>query len=403
MKIAIIGAGMAGMVCAIKAAENKENQITIFERNAEPGKKILITGNGRCNLTNIDADNCGRYISKKPEFIKEFMNKHSYKDVIEFFEKLGLFIKEKNGGIYPLSNQASSVLTVLLNNINKPNITIKTEHYITDIEVLADKYIVDGQPFDSIVFACGGKAGVYKENEYNGYKLIKKLGINTEFFHPALCGCNCEGDYKVINGVRADASISLVSSTDDKVIHSEYGEVQFTEYGLSGIPVFNASLYIDKELLDTKPFITVDFIPELSENQLAAKINQILKENGNNTLISALGGIINTKLVSYILSLLKIPDKLLISKTEDSQIDAIVNKLKNLIFPVKNLREYKNAQVMVGGVSIDEIKTSFETQKYSNIYILGEMLDVTGECGGYNLNFAVGSGLTAGTELRDAR
>ncbi|MBR6345052.1 MAG: NAD(P)/FAD-dependent oxidoreductase, partial [Lachnospiraceae bacterium] len=242
MDIAVIGGGFAGLCAAVKCAEIKTNNVTVYERQEKAGKKILMTGNGRCNLTNADGDDLSKYVTGDREKLTGIYKNASFMNVIDFFEKYGLFIRAKEGGIYPFSNKASSVRDVLLNAAKNNNVRIITDTYIENVSKETGKYIINGSEYDRVILACGGKAGVYKEQEFNGFKITKNLDLDYEYFSPGLCGVKCDGDFALLNKSRAEAKVTLISDSAEPV--SDEGEIQFTDYGLSGIPVFNLSLYI---------------------------------------------------------------------------------------------------------------------------------------------------------------
>ena len=381
MNIAVIGGGMAGLCAAIKCAENKDNKVTIYERQEKPGKKILMTGNGRCNLTNTDADDLSKYVTNNAESLGRLYKNTSFMDAIDFFETYGLFIRAKEGGIYPFSNKASSVRDVLILAAENNNVRIINDTYIDNITPKKDKFTINSDIYDKVILACGGKAGVYKEQEYNGYKITKTLDINYEFFSPGLCGIKCEGDFSLLNKSRAEARVTLMSNSTDPV--SDEGEIQFTDYGLSGIPIFNLSLYTDKNVIDGGAYILADFLPFMSE--IETKGLFAYKKNAGLDLFK---GLFTDELANYLAKDLDINDT-----------EAVVKAVKYQRFNITGLKEYKSAQVMKGGISLSEINENYESVKYPGLYITGEMLDVTGHCGGFNINFAVVSALKAGRDI----
>lgn len=381
MDIAVIGGGFAGLCAAVKCAEIKTNNVTVYERQENAGKKILMTGNGRCNLTNADGDDLSKYVTGDREKLTGIYKNASFMYVIDFFEKYGLFIRAKEGGIYPFSNKASSVRDVLLNAAKNNNVRIITDTYIENVTKETGKYIINGSEYDKVILACGGKAGVYKEQEFNGFKITKNLDLNYEYFSPGLCGVKCDGDFTLLNKSRAEAKVTLISDSAEPV--SDEGEIQFTDYGLSGIPVFNLSLYIDKKILDNGCCIIADFLPFMSDIEVRG-----LFEYKKNAGLDLFKGLFTDELAAY-----------LKKDTDINDLNAVIKGVKHQTFKVKGLKEYKAAQVMKGGISLSEINDNFESVKYPGLYITGEMLDVTGHCGGYNINFAVVSALKAAGDI----
>lgn len=388
MKIAIIGGGMSGLITGIEASKNKNNSITIFERQESIGKKILMTGNGRCNLSNINVCDVKHYSSRNINRLNALINKQDYKIIEEYFRNLGLYTRIKNDGLYPYSNQALSVLEMLKIALNKPNINIKTKCYIDNIIRQDDKWIVDDDLFDAVVICTGGKAGVYKESEENGFCIAKKLGIDVTGIGPALAGIEVEDNVKALAGIRAEAKVKVIY---DGNTYEDQGELQLTDYGISGIPVFNITSHLNGI---NKATIFIDFIHDFNKENLTQDINNRLKSNN---IINSVSGIVNKKIITYILK-----EKNIDASNVTNTIDIagkIVDELSNFQLTPVRIKGFKNAQVSKGGICLDEIDECYMSNKYNNLYFAGEILDVTGECGGYNLHFAFHSGYTIGKNL----
>ena len=244
MKVAVIGGGAAGMMAAITAAENGAN-VTIYERNDRVGKKILATGNGKCNFSNTHMQPAF-FHGKDIEAAWNIIQKFDEKSVIAFFENAGMLTKERNGGLYPVSGQASTVLDILRAKLTTLNIKVLTEQYVTDLVLEKDGSHItvvtknNKQVFDKVIVSCGGAAAPKTGSDGNGLTLAKKLGHNLVPAVPALVQLKCSDSFfKAISGVRTDATLKLV--IDGKEVDSESGELQFTDYGISGIVVFQLS------------------------------------------------------------------------------------------------------------------------------------------------------------------
>lgn len=378
--IAIIGAGMAGLCLGILLKKENIN-IDIYERQETPGKKILLTGNGKCNLSNDIMDET-HYYSDNNEFIHNFFNVHDNSFPYVFFNSIGVFSKNRNGYYYPLSNQASTVLDALINANKSLHNNIICNTYINDYSRDSNKYIVNSKEYDFLIFATGGMAGVYRENEFNSFKLLKSKNYQVERLYPGLTRIISDSDYpKTLSGVRLDCSSRLYYKNE--LINEEYGEVQFTEKGLSGIPVFQHSLYLGKIIDNVRfnktelPYILLDLLPEYSEEELFNVINSSL--NKQNTI----NGLSNKKIIKHVLNVLNINEKNI-----SENINKIIKYLKSFKVNITSLDTFKNAQVSSGGLSLNEVTDSFMSKKEKNVYFAGEMLDFTGKCGGYNLSFA---------------
>lgn len=395
--IAIIGAGMSGMVAAIVAAR-KKHKVTLYERNDRVGKKILLTGNGKCNLSakTISENN---YVSKDKELLPALLNNFSKKQEEDFWRSLGLLTKEKNGGIYPVSNQASSVLDVLRYAVKRLNVEVICDSHIREIIPAKDGFQIDGRKFQHVILACGGKAGVYNEEKYNGFSLAKSLGHEVVPCYPALVQTVCKGDFfKAIAGVRADVRIALCTKT--KQIATEQGELQITDYGLSGIPVFQHSRLIGPLLAaKEKVAFEIDLLPAYSIQELQEHINARKAETKEDTLEEFLTGMVNKKLLLYFLKKNGMKPVDLLNNTGNKKMQEFLTDMKHWHVEVKELKGFKNAQVSTGGVRLSEVTPLFTSKKCSRLSIVGEMLDVTGACGGYNLHFATLSGYIAADSI----
>ena len=270
--VGIIGGGAAGMMAAIAAAKNNA-EVTIIEHTDRIGKKILMTGNGKCNFTNSDMS-IEKYYGNHKEFAVSVLNAFSVKDTLKFFYQNGLLYKEKNGYYYPVSNQAASVLDVLRFTIKESNVLVHTNTKVHAIEAKKAGFdvVTDKQTFhfDKLILACGGMAASMTGSDGSGYKLAKKLGHHIIKPVPALVQLRSgETYFKSISGVRVDAGVTLF--INHKLACEEKGELQITDYGLSGIPIFQFSRMVSKafdENKKTEAIVRVDCLPMYSEEEL---------------------------------------------------------------------------------------------------------------------------------------
>ena len=395
MNIAIIGGGMSGIVAAITASKNKNNNITIYERQKDIASKILITGNGKCNICNSRVSEKGHYSSFETDRLDTLSMNFDPKKLIDFFKGLGLSLKERDGYYYPVSNQARSVYAVLSNAIKKASVKVITDKYIDRIAVNPEGYTIDGKNYDAVVLAVGGRAGIYKENAFSGRELIKSLDLKSSRTFPALTGAVCVGDYKTLKGVRVDASIKLYA--DDKFVAEDTGELQFADYGLSGIPVFNLSSHVPYDYKEA--YFEVDLFPENTEEELKNMLSDIKAMYPKYRAINVLAGFTNINILKYALSMTGIHEDKLMENVADKDLDSLALWCKKSKHPMERLRDYKNAQIMTGGILLSEIDDNYMCIHHKNLYITGEALDLNGECGGYNLYFAFESGYEVGQKL----
>ena len=372
--IIIIGGGASGMMAAVKAKENNpDKSVLLVEKQNRIGRKLLSTGNGRCNLTNLNAEK-SRYHGSFRKYMDTVLNRCSANDVIGEFERMGLRVKaEGDGRVYPLSNHAASMLDVLRFRLNKLGVEMLCDTAVKDIKknkkgfsVITDKESLECK---KLIIATGSCAS-------------PKLGIKTVPFSPVLCPVKVKSDYIAsLKGVRASGSASLYDGY--KLVKSEFGEIQFTEDSLSGICVFNLSSTLNKT---KKPEIRLDLMPDYSFNDT---LNILIsnKEIFNDRAVEdLLTGIFNKKLG---LVLLKASGIKPLSREISSLTQSELKRLTSV-----------NAQAASGGVIGTELDPqTMESLRIRGLYIIGECVDIDGDCGGFNLQFAFASGIIAGESV----
>lgn len=391
MKTIIIGAGAAGLAAAITAAENGAD-VVILEHENKPGKKILIAGNGKCNLTNMDM-NCSKYYGDE-KFIENVLSRFCAKDAIAFFHKAGLLTKDKKGYIYPMSEQATTVLNTLRDTAICYGVKIKTNNRIEKIEISDhgfDVYCGIKMHCDKLILATGGMAAPKTGSDGSGYELAKLLGHHVIKPKPALTALVCNRDaLNKAAGVRVNAKVTINKNEADE--GSDLGEVQITDYGISGIPVFNIS-----RLAKTGSKISLDFMPEYDDNQALHILREMLEKRRFMPLSSALNGYFNDKLAQAILGSFHIDKSVKENILTNKQIEELKDTIKNYPLKVKSRRGFDYAQMTQGGIDTKEINSNtMESKLVKNLYFVGEMIDVDGICGGYNLHFAWATGVMAG-------
>jgi len=402
IEVAVIGGGASGIACALELKRlNKNINVTILERLDKLGKKILATGNGRCNLSNeLINENC--YKSNNEDFLKSINYEKSKQIVKEFFNYLGLLLREENNRLYPYSNMASSVLDLFKEKIKEENINIIYDFECLDVIKENDNYKVISNNktiiANNVVFASGGKSSKVLGSNGTIYPILKKLGYNVTSLSPGLTSIKVKESFvKDIKGQKSKAIVKLIK--ENNLIIESKGEILFTEYGLSGICIMDLSNYIDNDNYK----ISIDLMPEFSLNAIKQQL-KIRIQNNNIETKDLLLGIINNKIgYTLIKSLMININKLIISLTEQ-ELDLIAKTIKEWTFNITDKLSYDNSQVTCGGVDTKEINYStFESIKNKNLYIIGELLDIAGLCGGYNLHFAWYSGIIAARDIVDIK
>lgn len=402
MKVAIIGAGASGLVCALEAyeeakRENKRVDITLFERNDRVGKKILATGNGRCNLTNL---NCSEeFYNGSTDAAMSIFQKFSPESNIQFFRRLGLYTKaDAEGRVYPLSNQASSVLDALRLGIRNRNIKIVTDFSVDSIEHKEGFYFIGSEKFDKVVIAVGGKACV---KSFSGYELLKGLDIPVTKTAPSLVRLTTEDKItKSLKGIRA--AVKLTLKIDGRIKATEKGELLFSDNVLSGIAAMQLSAYVSRHFTKsrTKPLIDVDFVPDFSYDELLNEIKYICKYCKETESENILSAFMPKKIGMAILKKAGVPFDKKAGSLKDTEIEKTVSFAKRYTFEISGTKDFSDAQVTSGGADLSAFNAeTLESKKHKGLYCCGEILDVDGLCGGYNLQWAWSSGRLAGRSL----
>lgn len=397
--IAVIGAGAAGMMAAIYAARAGA-QVTVYERNDRVGKKILATGNGKCNFSNEHMGSEWYYGSGRM-LIDKVYRVFGLQETKDFFEKLGMRIKDRNGYLYPASEQASTVLDVLRYEMMRLPIDIHTNQQVTEIRKQNGGFQVETTDhrkayYDAVILACGGKAAPKTGSDGQGFRLAKQLGHKIVPTVPALVALRCkENFYKQIAGVRCDAGLTL--RVGKQIVRMERGELQITDYGISGIPVFQMSREAAYALLDKKcTTVEIDFMPDYSDNEYDAFWKERWKRQAEQNMEQFVTGIVNKKIGLLLLKLADIKETEKAAKVPECKRDKLSRLYRIFPVTVKETNSYEQAQVCAGGVDCREVTDGLESKLVSGLYFAGEMLDVDGICGGYNLQWAWSSGAVAG-------
>lgn len=399
-EVVIIGGGASGLTAAITAARNGK-QVTIIERNNKCGKKILITGNGRCNFWNID-QNLSHYHSSNPSLIKDFITEERQNSVLKLFDSLGIISKTKNGYYYPFSNQAFTIENALITECQRLNIEIINDFTVEKI-IKKDCFIINPDKENikakNLIIASGSKAAPKTGSDGLGYTLAKSFNHNIVTPLPSLVQLKGnETFFKNWSGIRTDVKASLL--IDNKYIKSETGEIQLTDYGISGICIFNLSGEAAKALnKNKKVIISINFMPFTDNPKTFLK--SLNKHANHKTISELLEGFLHYKLVDIIIKKSKIKRNLLLNTLTDNELNTLIKTLTDFQIKILETHTLDHAQVCSGGIPLTEINNNtLESLKVKNLYFSGEIIDIDGDCGGYNLGWAWMSGIIAGKSVK---
>lgn len=390
-KVIIIGSGVSGLVSAINC-KTDNNEVLVLEKNSFSGKKILVTGNGRCNFLNDDFTK-EHFHSVVNNDIAKIITLENKLKVLTFIRSLGIETKMKNGYYYPFTNKASTIRDALYEEALKLGCEFKFDYEVFDIKKKDDKFIINEDlQADILIMSSGGKAYPKTGSDGSSYILLEKLGHSITNLYPSLVQIETEDKYlKELDGVRTDAIVSIYDG--DKLIKSEMGELQLTSYGVSGICIFNLSRYVN--ILDN-PIIRINYMTYTKDYK-----NYILSLK-DNKIYEVLKRIVNEKITEVILKLCGIDKNKLKSELSDNELNNLINQLTSFKLEVFGTKSFDNSQVTMGGVDVNEINIeTFESKIIPNLLLEGELLDVDGDCGGYNISFAILSALIASEKVKE--
>ncbi len=404
MVVGIIGAGASGMAAALAAAENPNVSVVLMERQTRVGRKLQATGNGRCNLTNLQADR-GGYHGEHPDFAKAAIHAFAPEATLAWFLRLGLYtVAEDTGRVYPYSDQANSVVDVLRLNLDKPNITLKLGFEAEKIQKTGGSFAVVGKEetlvCDRLIVACGGLAGSKLGGTMSGYKLLAKLGHKSTRLRPSLVQIKTAWNGIVaLKGVRANCHVQILR--DGKLFRESTGELQLTEQGISGPVVFEISR--DVCYGPGEWTAKLDFLPDWSEQELLQELNR--RKNTDLPMDELLTGILHNRLGRTLTKTAGIKGKTMAGQISNLEAEAVCRAVKALEILLTEPLGMDSAQVTAGGVLTEQFdENTMESRIVPGLYACGEVLDIDGDCGGYNLQWAWSSGrlagLSAGKETR---
>ncbi|HHW04199.1 MAG TPA: NAD(P)/FAD-dependent oxidoreductase [Thermoanaerobacterales bacterium] len=401
-EVMVVGGGAAGMMAAISARMHGA-RVAILERNPRVGKKILATGNGRCNFTNIYTD-AEHYHGKNPKFIYGALFQFDVSKTIAFFEKLGIAHKVEDGGrVFPMSDQASSVLDVLLYELNRLGVEICCNCFVKKMRKTDNCFVLeteDGKHFcgQKVILACGGKAMPSTGSDGSGYELSRQMGHRITDIFPALVQLKLEGKFfKQIEGVKIIGTAEVLSS--NKSMAKDSGDILFANYGVSGPPILQVSRKAGELLQEGKEAVLkVTVINNFSHKELVELLSRRFKNMPEKTVEFSLVGLVNKRLIRVLLKEAGIKDlNAPVSALSSSDVQKIARILTDWRFRISGTRSWPSAQVTAGGVDTADIDPrTMESRLVKGLFFAGEIMDIDGECGGFNLQWAWSSGFTAG-------
>jgi predicted Rossmann fold flavoprotein len=400
-QVIIVGGGAAGMIAAL-AARRRGAEVTILEKNPRVGKKILATGNGRCNFTNIMTDQT-HYFGTNPQFVCSALAQFSSKDALRFFEKLGIEYKvEERGKVFPMSDQASSILDVLLYELRETGINVVCEAQVKNI-ARKGRFVLElenGEIYqgERVIIAAGGKAMPSSGSDGSGYALAAKLGHTITTIFPALVQLKLAGSFfKRIEGVKFIGRAEIIHN--NKTLAQDRGDILFADYGVSGPPILQISRKAGELLnLGKEADLKITLLDTISPENVRKLVRKRLQANPRKPLDFSFVGLLNKRLIPVILAEAGIPDiKRPVADLTAEEQESITKILTDWRFRIRGTKSWPSAQVTAGGVSTGEINPdTMESILLKGLFFAGEIMDIDGQCGGYNLQWAWSSGFLAG-------
>lgn len=397
--IAIIGAGPAGIMAAIIAKRNGAN-VVLIEKNESIGRKILATGNGRCNITNRNTKT-ENYHGSTSVFVGSILSAFDQNKTINFFEDLGLVLKEEDRGrMFPRTNQAKTVVDILSHELERLRIPVLLNSEVRQIDKksnwdirLLDGLIVES---DKLILTTGGRASHQLGSTGDGHYWVKKLGIQVGDIYAALVPMETRESWvRRVQGLKAEAEASFY--IDGKLVSKRSGDLIFTHYGISGPAVMSQARFVAPDAGAKQVEVKLDFVSEKSNSELDQLIAKIFNSTGHKSVKNSLLGMIPSNLIPIVLEHAQIDPAKKAAEISKAQRGEIVKNLKSLTLNIAKLRPLKEAQVTRGGIITDKIDSkTLESKTVKNLFFAGEILDVDGDSGGFNLQWAWSSGYVAG-------
>jgi predicted Rossmann fold flavoprotein len=393
--VIIIGAGASGLVTAIVLAR-RGKKVLILEKNSKVGKKLLATGNGRCNITN-QRPTPERFYSQNPKFIYQVLDGYNYQSIKQFFKSIGLeLIEAKEQKVFPMSLQASSVVELLEAECEQLGVEIICNYHVNKIVNNSYRYQIEGFRSYSLVIATGHLSAPNLGGVDDGIKFAQQFGHRVIEAYPSLVQLTSPiKNLKRLSGVKIEARVRCGDI-------ERLGDVLFTAYGISGLAILDISRVVVQRLRREKSItLEIDLMPKMTSEQLFSLMKKSLKSHGSKPIKLWLQGFINKKLILPILESLKLEKKSIsYILSNQKELKSIVNSIKKFSFRIDGSRGFKGAEVATGGVDTKEINPkTMESKKQKGLYFTGEVVDVDGDRGGFNLHFAWVCGMRVGESI----
>lgn len=393
--VLIIGGGVSGVTAALSLADEKI-KVTLMEGNEKLLKKLLITGNGRCNFYN-ENQNLYHYHSTHQELLEQFLAAENPINALNFIENLGIVPIVKNGYYYPFTNKASTVYDALINKLSKTNVNVLLNHKVKDIELRNNGFFINNEFYTDVVLATGSKAYPLTGSDGSGYSLLPFLKDMMIPILPALTYLECQTSYnKLWKGIRSQVTVKLY--IDNEMAKKETGELQFTEKGLSGICVFNLSGSAALAISQNKNVqVHLDFTPFTDDI-----LSFLQKWSEEKNIKETLAGFLQEPLIKMIMKQSKIKEEDTFADLSSERINKLLSNLTDYPLSITGTGDFSSSQVCQGGISLKSVDIKkLCSLDYPHLYFTGEILDVFGDCGGYNLTFAILSGLVVGRSIKN--
>lgn len=405
--VAIVGAGAAGLMAAGTAAK-LGHKVILLEKNKQPARKVMITGKGRCNVTNysLTAQELIANVPRNGRFLYSALSQFMPLDTMSFFEDLGVVLKTERGNrVFPQSDKASDIVTALKKYTTQNGVVLKTffvEH-ITKKEDVFYLDNVDGETVqaDNVIIATGGMSYAKTGSTGDGYKFAKSFGHTITKLTPSLVPLEVnEGWCMLLQGLSLkNVTLKVLEQNKSKVIYEDFGEMIFTHYGISGPIVLSASAHM-KDMQKKQYCVIINLKPALSHEQLSARLQRDFLEFGNKDFINALDKLLPQKLIPIIVQLSQIPKRKKTNQITKEERESLAKLLKALPLSIKKMRPIEEAIITSGGVDVNEINPkTLESKLCSGLYFVGEVIDVDAYTGGFNLQIAFSTGYLAGTAI----
>ena len=405
-QILILGGGAAGLAAALAAAQTAEGRahITVLDKNAKVGKKLLATGNGRCNLDNRDITP-ERYFTSSPKALRRLLSAVDEAAPLAWFESLGLYPRtDEAGRVYPYSNQAADVLALLEHHLSRLGVEVCTGCTVQNLSQSRGGYAVQIETeagretlrADAVICAMGGDAGPQFGTDGFGTRFAAQCGGRMAPLYPCLTALQCAHPRKPLAGIRAKGCASLLDGADGRVLARETGEVQFTDYGLSGICIMQLSGLLAPGRGPKAPAVELDLFPAVDETALASLFAAHAAQTAGGSAADFWLGLLNQKLGRTVWSAAGLQDSDAPAVLTAAQWQKLAHTAKHWRFEGLTPCSWKQAQTTGGGLALREVDQHFQFKGCPGLYFVGETLDCAGSCGGFNLHWAFGSGLVAG-------